>query len=311
MAPGPTLRATLASFRPPKPDFTEKDVPDLQGKVCLVTGSNTGVGKEVARILYAKGAKVWVAARSEEKAKAAIEEIKISTPDSTGELVFLHLDLSDLNLVKKAAEDFLAREKNRLHILFNNAGVMVSTPEATKTVQGHELSLGVNCIGTLLFAKLLTPLLVDTAKSEPANTVRIVWLSSFGLELFAAKDLGVSLNNLDYHEPKPATERYGISKCGAWALGVEYARRHKADGIVSVPINPGNLTSELARDQPLALKALVKLVGYPPVMGAYTELFAAFSPQVTLDKSGEWGMRLISLFFPLIFLVKESNYLLC
>ena len=72
-----------------------------------------------------------------------------------------------------------------------------------------------NCVGTFLFTKLLTPLLKATAKSEPANTVRVVWLSSFGLELFAAKDVGITLDNLDYHIPKLATERYGISKYGA------------------------------------------------------------------------------------------------
>ncbi|QKX59151.1 uncharacterized protein TRUGW13939_06283 [Talaromyces rugulosus] len=288
MAPAPSLRSTWTSFYPPKPNFTEKNVSNLGGKVYLVTGSNTGVGKETARILYAKGAKVWVAARSEEKANTAIEEIKKAEPRSTGQLHFLHFDLSDLREVKKAAENFLSQE-TKLHVLFNNAGVMVGTSEATKTVQGHELALGVNCIGTHLFTRLLTPLLIETAKAEPANSVRVVWLSSFGLELFGAQDVGVALDNLDYHEPKAAAERYGISKCGAWALGVEYARRHKADGIVSVPINPGNLTSELARDQPVALKMVVKVVGYPPIMGAYTELFAGLSPEITLEKSGDWG----------------------
>jgi hypothetical protein len=117
----------------------------------------------------------------------------------------------------------------------------------------------------------------------------VVWLSSFGLELFAAKDIGISLDNLDYQIPKSATERYGISKCVSWALGVEFARRHKADGIISLPINPGNLTSDLARDQPMSLKIAARVLGYPTVMGACTELFAAFSPEVTIEKSGDWG----------------------
>lgn len=295
MAPSPTLSSVWTQFHPPKPQFTEKDVPNLQGKVYIVSGSNTGVGKEAARMLYAKNAKVYIAARSEEKANKAIDDIKKAAPASTGALVFLHLDLGDLNTVKVAAQNFLAREE-KLHVLFNNAGVMVSPAEPPpKTAQGYELALGVNCIGTFLFTKLLTPLLVATAKSEPADTVRVVWLSSFGLELFAAEDVGISLDNLDYHIPKPATERYGISKCGAWALGVEFARRHKADGIVSVPINPGNLTSELARDQTIALKLAAKLLGYPPVLGACTELFAGLSPQVTMEKSGSWGECFFSI----------------
>ena len=285
----PSLSSFWTSFRPPKPHFTENDVPNLQGKVYIVSGSNTGIGKEVARILYAKNAKVYVAARSAEKANKAIADIKKAAPASTGTLVFLHLDLSDLNHVKEAAQSFLAQESN-LHVLFNNAG---STPAPVEpppeTAQGYELALGVNCIGTFLFTRLLTPALVATAKAEPTSTVRVVWLSSFALELFAHKDVGISLENLDYQLRKPATERYGISKSGVWALGVEFARRHEADGIVSVPINPGNISSELARDQGAVLQTVARLVGYPPVLGAYTELFAALSPQVTMEKSGGWG----------------------
>jgi retinol dehydrogenase-12 len=289
---GPSLSSVWTQFHPPKPLFTEKDLPDLQGKVYIVTGSNTGIGKDTARMIYAKNAKVYIAARSEEKAKKAMEDIKRDVPGSTGSLVFLDLDLNDLIKVKKAAQSFLEQE-TKLHVLFNNAGVMVSPAEPIpRTAQGYELGLGVNCIGTFLFTKLLTPLLISTAKSEPANTVRVVWLSSFGLELFAAKDIGISLDNLDYHIPKSATERYGISKCGSWALGVEFARRHKADGIISLPINPGNLTSELARDQPMTLKIAARVLGYPTVSGACTELFAAFSPEVTLEKSGSWGKYL-------------------
>lgn len=289
----PSFSSSWTQFFPPKPQFTDKDVSDLQGKVYIVTGSNTGIGKELARMLYAKNARVYIAARSKEKADKAIEDIRRAAPASTGTLNFLYLDLSDLNKVKTAAQSFIAQEE-KLHVLFNNAGLMATEPLA-KTAQGYEMSLGVNCIGTFLFTKLLTPILVATAKTGSANVVRVVWLSSFGLELFAAEDVGISLDNLDYHIPKPSMERYGISKCGAWALGVEFARRHKADGIVSMPINPGNLTSELARDQPALLKIVAKVLGYPPPMGACTELFAGLSPEVTMEKSGDWGECLLSL----------------
>lgn len=288
-AMGPSLSNLWTSFRPPKPQFTEENVPDLQGKVYIVSGANTGIGKEVARMLYANNAKVYVAARSEEKANKAIAEIKRTTAAPKGSLVFLHLDLSDLNQVKEAAQEFLAKE-SKLHVLFNNAGLTPAPVEPPpKTAQGYEIALGVNCIGTFLFTRLLTPILVSTAKSEPADTVRVVWLSSFALELFAHKDVGVSLDNLDYQIQKPAIERYGISKSGVWALGVEFARRHRANGIVSVPINPGNISSEFARDQGAILKTVARFVGYPPALGAYTELFAGLSPQVTMEKSGAWG----------------------
>jgi NAD(P)-dependent dehydrogenase (short-subunit alcohol dehydrogenase family) len=149
MGPSPSLSTTWAHFHPPKPKFTDRDVPDLAGRVCIVTGSNTGIGKEVARILYSKNARVYVAARSEDKARAAIQDIKGSTlstsPSTTGSLEFLSLDLSDLTHVHTAAQTFLAKEQ-RLDILFNNAGVMVSsatTEPLPRTQHGHELSLGV------------------------------------------------------------------------------------------------------------------------------------------------------------------------
>ncbi|KAK4207439.1 putative estradiol 17 beta-dehydrogenase [Rhypophila decipiens] len=291
----PSFSTFWTHFFPPKPKFTDRDVPDLTGKVYLVTGANTGIGKEVARILYSKNAKVYVAARSEEKAQAAIEEIRKSSSSSTGTLKFLHLDLSDLTKVKAAAQAFLSQEQ-KLHVLFNNAGVMVSPAEPpAKSAQGFELGLGVNCIGTFLFTQLLTPTLISTAKSESPNSVRVIWLSSFGLELFGQAGVGLSTENLDYHTPVDATERYGQSKVGAWALGVEYAKRHRADSIVSVPVNPGNLQTELPRDQKAMVKLVAKLLCYPAVNGAYTELFAAFSDEVAIEKA-DWSKTWVAPF---------------
>lgn len=285
----PTLSSFWTHFHPPKPTFTDSNIPNLQDKVYIVTGSNTGIGFEVARILYAANAKVYLAARSPEKAHRAIASIHAAVPSSLGDLIFLSLDLSDLNSVKAAAKIFLAQERT-LHVLFNNAGLTPAPIDPPpKTTQGYELALGVNCIGTLLFTRLLTPTLAATAKIESLGSVRVVWLSSFALELFGARDVGVSLDNLDYHIPKPAPERYGISKSGVWALGVEFARRYKSEGVASLPINPGNLSSELAREQGLVLKTVARMVGYPPLWGAYTELWAALSHEVTLESSGDWG----------------------
>lgn len=243
-------------------------------------------------MLYAKHAKVYVAARSEEKARSAISEIKACAPKSRGSAEFLFLDLADLSTVKNSAEAFLAKE-TKLNVLFNNAGVM-NPPLGTKTAQGYELQLGVNNIGTFMFTKLLTPTLVATAKTEPSGSVRVVWVSSSAAEGVAPKG-GVPVSELDTYKPKSTFTAYAISKAGNYLHGVEYARRYKSAGIVSVPLNPGNLDSELWRTQgPLMTWALKTFVLHPRVYGAYTQLFAAFSPSVTLERSGDWGTYCLS-----------------
>ena len=201
--------------------------------------------------------------------------------------MFFKLDLNDLTAVKASATEFLSLE-SKLHVLVNNAGVQSANGQA-KTVQGYEKNLGVNCLGTFLFTKLLTPLLVSTAKSERPGVARVVWVSS-NMDLAGAKDTGVLLENLDYHEDKPALLKYGYSKAGDYLYSVEYARRYKEHGVISVSLNPGNLWSELYRDQSSMLKFVVKhILSYPTLYGAYTELYAGVSANITLENSGCWG----------------------
>ncbi|KAH8665074.1 short-chain dehydrogenase [Tricladium varicosporioides] len=280
-----SLSSRLTQMFPPKPDFTEKSLPNLQGKVYIVTGSNTGVGKELAQILYCKNATVYIGARSEDKAFAAIDSIKNHFPKSTGNLVFLHLDLSDLTTIKASAEEFLSKEK-QLHVLFNNAGVMMP-PQGSKSAQGYELQLGVNNIGTFMLTKLLTPLLISTAKKSPLNTVRVIWLSSSATELFSPKSAGVDMENLDYHREQSPMTKYAHSKAGNYLHAVEFSNRFGADGILSLAVNPGNLQTELVRHQSRVMKLLLRMVQYKPIFGAYTELFAGLSPEVKTE-NGHW-----------------------
>jgi retinol dehydrogenase-12 len=225
------LASAICQMFPGAPTYTEKNIADLTGKVYVVTGANTGIGKLVAQTLYQKNATVWVAARNEDKATQAIASIRDSCPGSAGALKFLHLDLSDLVAVKRAAETFLAGG-TRLDVLFNNAGVMIP-PADSVTAQGYELQLGTNCLGHFLLAKLLTPRLVETAKSAPKDSVRVVWLSSSAAELLTI-GAGVNIDNLDYHQPVLYPFKYGTSKAGNYLQATEYARRYKEDGVVSV-----------------------------------------------------------------------------
>ncbi|CAH0048195.1 unnamed protein product [Clonostachys solani] len=285
----PTLWSLWTQCYPPAPQFTDKDVPDLTGKVYIVTGATSGVGKELARILYAKNAKVYIAAREE---KGTISKIEQLEPSSNGSLVFLKLDLADLRSVKAAAESFLAAE-TQLNVLFNNAGIMTNDGKngvVNKSAQGYEEQLVVNALGPFLFTKLLTPLLQATAakKSTWTNEVRVIFISSFGAEMYHEKRVGIDMENLDYHHPKAPMERYAISKVGAWTYGVEFSRRFKVEGVIGVPANPGNLRSDLFSQQGILLRLQMALMHYPPVKGAYTELYAAFSPDITQGNAGTY-----------------------
>ncbi|RFU72679.1 hypothetical protein TARUN_9578 [Trichoderma arundinaceum] len=264
--------------------------------VYIVTGSNTGVGKELAQILYSKKATVYIAARSQEKATEAIDAIRAACPTSTGRLEFLALDLSDLEAVAKSAKEFISRE-SKLDVLFNNAGVM-HPPQGSKTKQGYELQLGVNNLGHLLFTELLTPLLAQTAKSYPAsspNKVRVVWVSSLYSEMGSPKG-GFDPDNMNYEKKDQSTfYKYSVSKAGVYYQGSEYARRHKGHGIISLTVNPGNLRSDLQRyyGDGMIQRLNKKILLFPPINGAYSELFCGLSPEVTADKSGSyvipWG----------------------
>jgi retinol dehydrogenase 12 len=116
--------------------------------------------------------------------------------------------------------------------LWNNAGVMVP-PAGSKTADGYELQLGTNNVAPFLFTKLLTSLLVKTAKSAPKGSVRVVWVSSSAAEFLSPKN-GIEMDNLDYKKDKADWHKYGVSKAGNWYHATEFAKLHKADGITSV-----------------------------------------------------------------------------
>ncbi|KAH8687940.1 hypothetical protein BGZ60DRAFT_394871 [Tricladium varicosporioides] len=280
----------LSQCYPPKPAFTEKDLPDLSGKVYLITGASSGLGFHLASILYSYNGTIWLAARSSSKAQTAITNIRTAHPNSKGALNFLNLDLASLPSTSRAAKEFLTREK-RLDVLFNNAGVMLPAP-GSKTEQGYEMQMGTNCVGPFLFTKILSPILVSTAKIAPKGSVRVVWVSSSaaeGLSPAGGVPLPFSQFSGEEYERKGGMYRYGVSKAGNYLHAAEYARRFRDSGIVSIGLNPGNLNSELYRTQgAITGKFLRAFVLHEPVLGAYTELFAGLSPQVTIERSGEW-----------------------
>ncbi|EEB90045.1 hypothetical protein MPER_11801, partial [Moniliophthora perniciosa FA553] len=107
----------LSQWFPPKPKWWQKDIPDLTGKVVIVTGAKTGVGRETVKALLQHNAKVYFAARGKKQSEEVIEELRKGTGKRA---IFLELDLANLKSIRKAAEEFLSKE-SELHVLFNNA----------------------------------------------------------------------------------------------------------------------------------------------------------------------------------------------
>ncbi|KAH7305466.1 retinol dehydrogenase [Stachybotrys elegans] len=265
-----------STFFPNKATLTEENLPDQRGKVFIVTGGNSGIGKELVKILYQHNARVYIATRSKERADEAIADIKASYPRSQGQLLFLRLVLDDLSTIKEAANQFLSQE-TRLDVLWNNAGVMLP-PEGSKTVQGYELQLGVNSIAHFLFVKLLTPLILETAKTTARNTVRVVWVSSMSADF--VPNPCVNFENMDYHIPEDNMTKYNRSKSGNLMHAAEFQRRYPDSGVVSVSLNPGLLKTPIGKNFGSAQKLSVMLFGHHPKFGAYTELFAGLDPSI-------------------------------
>lgn len=129
------MTSLFSAIFPPAPSFTEKDLLSLTGKVFIITGAASGVGFELAKMLYVAGGCVYVTARSVSRCEDAIEKIKAQTSgkNTEGILKSMILDLADISTVKPAVDEFL-RQETRLDVLVNNAGVM-NTPVGSKGKQ--------------------------------------------------------------------------------------------------------------------------------------------------------------------------------
>ncbi|KAJ7147050.1 hypothetical protein C8R43DRAFT_538612 [Mycena crocata] len=263
-----TIFSLLGQTFPPKSKFTVDNIPDLTGQVVIVTGGNSGVGKETAKALLQHNAKVYIAARSEEKAKKAIKELQSQTGK---EAEFLRLDLADLKSIKRAAEEFTQKE-SRLDVLFNNGGVMIP-PLEQLTAQNYDLQFGTNVLGHFYLTKLLLPTLLSTVAHSPTKTARVINTSSSASDLYARSINFNSLKDGPARKKMGVNLLYGQSKLGNVAFSNELSRRYADQGIVSVALNPGNLKTELQRHIPGFQRKLNSIL-YPASYGALTQLWA-------------------------------------
>lgn len=260
-----------------KPDLT-LDVPDLTGKLAVVTGANSGLGFGLAKRLAAADADVVMAVRSTTKGEAAIAEIRRTVP--AAKLRIKQLDLASLESVAALGKE-LAAEGRPIDVLINNAGVM-TPPRRQVTGDGFELQFGANHLGHFALTGHLLPLL------RAAQSSRVVTVSSI-----AATQPKLSFDDPDARHGYRPMVSYGIAKLAQLMFAVELNRRSSGGswGVLSNAAHPGlsktNLLSgaSYGRDKPTLQARLTRLTWrLLPFMwldvdeGIKPTLYAAVSP---------------------------------
>jgi NAD(P)-dependent dehydrogenase (short-subunit alcohol dehydrogenase family) len=258
---------------PRKADWTPADIPDLSGKQALVTGVTSGLGKQTVLELARNGARVVMAARSESKLRATIEELRGTVP--AADLVPLIVDLADLGSVRRAADE--ASGIGPIDILVNNAGVM-ATPYR-RTVDGFELQFGTNHLGHFALTGLLFPQL---AKAPAARVVTV------------ASQAHRRARSIPLDDPRNDQRRYrkwgsyAESKLANLLFAFELDRRARAVGtsVSSMAAHPGYAATNLFEGMNLGggkpdgaiVVAASRLLGQSSAMGAQPLLMAATMP---------------------------------
>lgn len=213
-----------------------KLIRDLTGKVVIITGGNTGIGKIAAKVIAQMNATVILACRDAKKSEAAIEDIQKFSKNP--KVYFMRLDLSDLSSVKEFADKFKV-SYNQLDILINNAGMLATSTRAT-TPYNFECQLGVNHLGHFY----LTSLLMDTIKASTPS--RIINVSSM------AHTMGkMHWNDLMLERGYGKWKAYSQSKLANILFTIELQKRFNAEGIdvKAVALHPGVVRTELWRNE--------------------------------------------------------------
>lgn len=250
-------------------------IPAQTGKTVLITGANSGLGFEAAKMLATQGARVILAVRDPAKGERAATEIRRTVP--AAQLELLPLDLASLASIRDAAAMF-AQTHDRLDILINNAGVM-AIPRRT-TADGFEMQFGTNHLGHFALTGLLLSILTQTPSA------RVVTVSS------SAHLLGrINFADLQGERRYQPWLAYGQSKLANLLFAYELQRRLAAAGgqVISAAAHPGYAATNLQTVGPqMAGSALgQRLMAFAnrffaqsAAMGALPEVYAATSPDV-------------------------------
>jgi len=240
---------------------------DLNGKVALVTGATTGIGKEIARGLARMGAEVVIGARAIERGEAARLEIMRETGNPR--ISVLRVDVSDMVSVRSFAAEVRAHHR-ALHILVNNAGAW--TTDRRETRQGRELTFATNVMGPYLLTELVADLLRESA---PARVVNVA--SAFASD-YDATDLEFSRRKYD------GFKAYKQSKLALRMVTWAFAARLERYGVSVNAVAPGFVRTEMNRDARGLLAVMInlsaKVMASSPAAGADTPLWAAVAPEL-------------------------------
>ncbi|KAL1271422.1 hypothetical protein QQF64_030438 [Cirrhinus molitorella] len=238
----------------------------LDGKTVLITGANTGIGKETAVDMAKRGARVILACRDMGRANSAADEIRKRS--GNGNVVVKMLDLASLQSVRALAKD-VHQTEDRLDILINNAGIMMCPP--WKTEDGFEMQFGVNHLGHFLLTNLLLDLL---KKSTPS---RIVNVSSLAHETGK-----IHFDDINLEKNYDTLVSYRQSKLANVLFTRELAARLKGTGVTTYALHPGVIHTELGRYYFPSLPLWKRILFMPlyfvvktPWQGAQTSIYCA------------------------------------
>ena len=249
----------------------------------VVTGANTGIGKETAVALASVGDRVTIACRNPEKASAAVDEIKERSFSDAVDSV--PLDLADLSSIRRCAAE-LHERLDHVDVLINNAGLIMT--QRVLTADGFETTFGVNHVGTFL----LTNELADLVRAAPSP--RVINLAS-AAHWGAVR--GLNFEDLMSTRFYNGWVAYFRAKLANIYFTQELARRWRADNVVVHAVHPGSVNSRFGRDGDTtgisaALMSLSHLVTIPPAQGADTSVWLACSEEGgDLSRSGNYWLR--------------------
>nr|XP_019942737.1 PREDICTED: retinol dehydrogenase 11-like [Paralichthys olivaceus] len=245
----------------------------LEGKTAIVTGANVGIGKETAKDLASRGARVILACRDMAKGEQAVRDIMREVEGAR--VVAKQLDLADTKSICLFAENVYNSERS-LHFLINNAGVAIC-PHAT-TVDGYEMQFGVNHLGHFFLTFLLLDLLKHSAPSRIIN----VSSAAHAMGRIHFEDLS---GEKDYHPVRA----YAQSKLANVLFTRELAKRTEALGVTTYSVDPGVVNTEITRHIRRPVVDIIKtfnLLFRTPAEGAYTTIYCTVTPENQLQTGG-------------------------